>query len=263
MVEAARGALRRGVEAPDALDLVPEKLDADRAVRRRRIDIDDTAAPRNLTRLLNERLACIAPANPFRQPRALIEAVADTQVRRVRAQLRDRHHGPHQAADGGHDYRAHIVRLRHREPVEDIEARCRRCRIARQHFVRQCIGRLPVEKGDGSRRHVCADRIDDLLRAIRPGGDEKDGPPEIRRDCRLDIGARRDGEAGKGKRPALAFGVPQQVHEPPLVTEERQEIWQTHAGGPLLRRPHEAAESSSTGKTTNTEPPMSVCTPTG
>ena len=79
--------LREGREPAQRLDLDVEQVDADRAVLRGRVDVEDAAAHRELTAVLDLVDALVARRDEIARDLVEIDEVADPQRHRARAQL--------------------------------------------------------------------------------------------------------------------------------------------------------------------------------
>ena len=88
-VRRADRSLVGGIEEPDRVDLVPEQLDAHGKGRRRREDIDDPAAPRELALAGDLEDGAVAEAEEVAEQRALRHPAADAEFgRRLRQVVR-------------------------------------------------------------------------------------------------------------------------------------------------------------------------------
>ena len=84
------GALARGIELAERLDLVAEQLDPHRPRALGREEVDDAAAHRELAALLDERLARVAGEGEGRDQRVALEALRRRSTRSARARTASR-----------------------------------------------------------------------------------------------------------------------------------------------------------------------------
>jgi hypothetical protein len=126
VLDAIERALRRGVEEPDALDVVAEELEADGARVADGEDVEDAAAHGEVARVLHERHAMVAPAGETLRERFGGDRLAGDDVHD-----RLREHGARQAPLAPRLDRRNDDRIgRLQEMVEALGAR--RDRLARR-----------------------------------------------------------------------------------------------------------------------------------
>ena len=127
----AERALRERGEPAQRLDLVVEEVDADRALLRRRVDVEQAAADRELAAVLDLVDALVARGDEVGGRLVEVEQLADAQREAVRAQLRVGHLLGQR--DGGDDHdRRLAARWRVQQRVERGDAQADEVRRRRQ-----------------------------------------------------------------------------------------------------------------------------------
>ena len=103
--DSLEGALRRRIEGAQAVDLVAEQLDAHRTPDVRGPDVNDTAAPAELARRLNDRCILVPQPDPARQHAVKVEGLTLTHDAQRQPHLSNRQGHLHQAAGRSNGHR--------------------------------------------------------------------------------------------------------------------------------------------------------------
>ena len=175
--------LREGREPAQGLDLVVEQVDADRALLRRRIDVQQAAADRELPAVLDLVDALVAGRDEIRRRLVEVEQLAGPQREAVRPQrgvgdLLAQRDGAHHDYGGFGSRTALEDRVERRDPEADqVGGR------AQMRLVGDAAARV---EADGPGAQPGAQVGGEVARRAVVAGDHDGGPP------RVALGQRRD-----------------------------------------------------------------------